>query len=231
MINGKLSYFMISANLLEISDALQEKMAEIFDDYGMEIEFFNVESITVPQDDYEAVSRSKERRTGRLIEGYTWQEERKMMIAEKFATNEGTMGAVGGVMGGAMGGIVMGNTISEVAKNAISGDGVNGQTPPKDVSAFRSHDPLRERTFNVDEFLNTQTNNQDNDPASQMEEPTQEPVKMSGRFCAECGAPLAPNAKFCFECGAKVMNDTCPGCGGQIKPGMKFCPECGERLS
>jgi len=38
----------------------------------------------------------------------------------------------------------------------------------------------------------------------------------SGKFCAECGKPLAGVDKFCGECGAK------------IKAGVKFCPECGK---
>ena len=41
-----------------------------------------------------------------------------MMIAEKFAANEGTMGAMGGMSGGAMGGIMMGGTIGELARGA-----------------------------------------------------------------------------------------------------------------
>jgi membrane protease subunit (stomatin/prohibitin family) len=40
-----------------------------------------------------------------------------------------------------------------------------------------------------------------------------------GKFCAECGAPLAaPGPKFCS------------GCGQPWTPGAKFCPECGTSL-
>ena len=120
MIDGQLSYFMISSHLLEISDVVKERLDEIFAEYGVRIEFFNIEAIEVPDQDYAEISQAKKLRTSRLLQGYTWQEERQMMIAEKFAANEGSMGAIGGVMGGAMGGIVMGNTISEVARNALS---------------------------------------------------------------------------------------------------------------
>ena len=36
-----------------------------------------------------------------------------------------------------------------------------------------------------------------------------------GKFCASCGASLAPRPKFC------------PSCGAQGTPGAKFCAECG----
>ncbi|MDO4623177.1 MAG: SPFH domain-containing protein [Eubacteriales bacterium] len=130
MIHGQLSYFMISANLLEISDVLQERLSEIFDDYGITLEFFNVETISVPKADYDSVSAAKERRTSRMIEGYTWQEERQMMIAEKFAGNEGSMGAMGGMMGGVAGGMMMGSSIGEIAKNALNLAGNNGMARP-----------------------------------------------------------------------------------------------------
>jgi predicted amidophosphoribosyltransferase len=36
-----------------------------------------------------------------------------------------------------------------------------------------------------------------------------------GKFCAECGAPLAQPKKFCVSC------------GGELAAGAKFCPGCG----
>lgn len=100
MINGMLSYFMMNANLFELSGVIKERLDAIFDEYGIKIQYFNIETIEVPEADYKKVSEAKERRTSRMIEGYTWQEERQMMIAEKFAGNEGTMGNVGGAVGG-----------------------------------------------------------------------------------------------------------------------------------
>ena len=240
MITGKLSYFMISANLFEISEVLKERLAEIFDGYGVEIEFFNVESVSVPENDYKAVSQAKERRTSRLIEGYTWQEERQMMIAEKFAANEGSMGAIGGVMGGAMGGMVMGSTISEVARNALSADKVPTMKPPKDASGnppavgvnAGSNNP-----FDVSAFLGGQSDagaaatpviNNMGVGANMMG--GMKPAAGGRKFCPECGAALAQGAKFCSECGNRIQNNNCPGCGAEIKEGMKFCFECGTKL-
>jgi membrane protease subunit (stomatin/prohibitin family) len=39
-----------------------------------------------------------------------------------------------------------------------------------------------------------------------------------GKFCAECGKPLAEGKKFC------------PKCGAEVKPASKFCSECGTKF-
>ena len=244
MIDGKLSYFMISSHLLEISEVLKERLSEIFEEYGIRIEFFNIEAIEVPEGDYIEISHAKKLRTGRLIQGYTWQEERQMMIAEKFAANQGSMGQIGGIMGGTMGGIVMGNTISEVARNALGGGLQMASETLKNVSGVKAAmgaNTTGTAGFDAASFL-----------ADRMPQPVETPVNPNvefensmhkemttektetpsgGKFCAQCGTPLQPGAKFCFECGTKVTNNVCPGCGSEVKPGMKFCFECGTKLS
>jgi membrane protease subunit (stomatin/prohibitin family) len=42
-------------------------------------------------------------------------------------------------------------------------------------------------------------------------------VVAPGKFCPECGKPLAQGPKFCSQCGAKLGD------------GAKFCPECGKK--
>lgn len=42
-------------------------------------------------------------------------------------------------------------------------------------------------------------------------------VVAPGKFCAECGKPLAQGPKFCSQCGARLGD------------GAKFCPECGKK--
>lgn len=50
---------------------------------------------------------------------YTCQEERQMVIAEKFASNQGTMGNIGGAVGGFMMGGAMGGSIVDIARSAL----------------------------------------------------------------------------------------------------------------
>lgn len=67
MINGMLSYFMMNAHLFELSGVIKERLDKVFEEYGVRIEFFNIETIEVPEADYKKVSEAKERRTSRLI--------------------------------------------------------------------------------------------------------------------------------------------------------------------
>lgn len=61
-----------------------------------------------------------------------------------------------------------------------------------------------------------------------------------GRFCPECGKPLAEmcpgcnnpvssGARFCPNCGRNLGGAPCVKCGAELAPGAKFCPECGEK--
>lgn len=74
-----------------------------------------------------------------MIEGYTWQEERQMVIAEKFASNQGTMGNIGGAVGGFMMGGAMGGSIVDIARSALDPEKIPTEKPPKNVSGTSSH--------------------------------------------------------------------------------------------
>lgn len=47
-------------------------------------------------------------------------------------------------------------------------------------------------------------------------------------ICPACGAKT-PKGKFCMECGAPLANK-CPNCGADVPTGGKFCLECGTKL-
>lgn len=219
MINGKLSYFMMNAHLFELSGVIKERLDKIFEDYGVRIEFFNIETIAVPEADYKKVSEAKERRTSRLIEGYTWQEERQMLIAEKFAGNQGTMGDIGGAVGGFMMGGAMGGSIVDIARNALDPQNIPTTKPPKDAAGTGSHVDDGPSSIDVDDFFK---------PKAPVTSATP-----SVRKCS-CGAELAENAKFCSECGKTVPQDDglieCPRCHARVKK-SKFCSECGFGFS
>lgn len=190
MIQDRVGFFRMNANLMEISAAVKTRLDQIFEEYGVILRYFNIESIEVPEKDYDAVKKAKERRAGRIIEGYTWKEERQMDIAKTFAGNEGSMGAMGGVMGGMMGGAMMGGTLSEMTRSALGRE-------------------IPEGGFRPDQILPN--------PGE------------TGRFCTQCGTPLAQGAKFCSECGAPQAKQ-CPQCGAAVPPSAKFCSGCGQKL-
>ena len=128
-----------------------------------------------------------------------------------------------------MGGMVMGGTISEIARNALSQDKVPSEAPPKDVSGIAPAKGVNSlgggQGFNVGAFLN-KSQETPTDNVSKMQ-PTGEQKK----FCSNCGAALEPGMKFCSQCGTPVVTTPkCPVCGTEYKAGAKFCVECGAHL-
>ena len=260
MINGLLSYFMINAHLFDISDVVKEKLDVIFSEYGIRIEYFNIESIDVPRDDYAVVAHAKEERAKRLIEGYTWKEEREMLILEKFAANEGTAGAVGGAMGGFMMGGVLGGSISDIARQALSGNssGSSGMKNLSGIAPARNAVAQSAPVLNTAEFLrnggvaasvvpavptsspapaepfisSTRVSAPFDLSGFDSPSPAPLPVNPAGKsFCSNCGQENAPGSKFCCGCGMKLWSDpVCPSCGSKLSTGAKFCSNCGQKI-
>ncbi|MDE6516357.1 MAG: SPFH domain-containing protein [Acetatifactor sp.] len=223
---GKVSYFDMNENLFEISEVVREQLRPLFEDYGIDVLQFNIESITVPDEDFEAVKKAKELRASRKIQGYTWQEERQMDIAQTFAGNEGTLGNIGGAVGGFMMGGAFGGTVADIARNALSpAGGVSGNMQEQAAGSARP--------FDVSGFMaNMSRGGQQSGAEPRMEAPAAPvPAGTGGKFCANCGHPLSPGARFCEECGTKVEQNSnvCAGCGYVFTSESKFCPECGMK--
>ncbi len=227
MIKGGNSFFEINADLFKTSETVKERLDEVFDEYGVRVEYFNIESIEVPPEDYNAISAAKSRRTSRLIEGYTWQEERQMDIAEKFAGNEGTMGAVGGAVSGFMVGGALGGTVANVARGAFNSQ---GQAAPgvRDMTGVQSSSNL----VRQQQQYNAQPVQQPMQPVQQAPAPAPAPAA-GGGFCPECGNPVTAGSKFCNICGTKLQAPppVCPGCGAQLAEGSRFCNICGTKVN
>ncbi|MBD5082336.1 MAG: SPFH domain-containing protein [Ruminococcaceae bacterium] len=252
MINGMLSYFMMNAHLFELSGVIKERLDAIFDEYGIKIQYFNIETIEVPENDYKKVSEAKERRSGRLIEGYTWQEERQMMIAEKFAGNQGTMGNVGGAVSGFMVGGAMSGSIAEIARNALNPDNIPAGKPPKNAAGTGSHVGNGASAVNVADFFNNKGESENaaaeraSGNSSAVCPKCGAELPENAKFCLSCGEKIqttdpnmivcpgcgktVPKGKFCFECGYKFASNVCPKCGANLPEGAKFCLECGEKI-
>lgn len=221
---GKVSYFDMNENLFEISEVVREQLRPLFEDYGIDVLQFNIESITVPDEDFEAVKKAKELRASRKIQGYTWQEERQMDIAQTFAGNEGTMGNIGGAVGGFMLGGAFGGTVADIARSALSPDRIPAGNAAGNAQGARP--------FDVTGFMeNMGKGGQQPAAEPRMEAPVKAPASAGGKFCPNCGHLLSPGAKFCEECGNKVEQNSnvCAGCGYVFTSESKFCPECGTK--
>ncbi len=152
MLNHKVGYFSLEPHLMDISDVVKVRLDAIFEEYGLAIHFFDIEGVDVPASDYDLVSAAKERRAGRVIEGYDWNTEKKMEILKAFAENQGTMGSMGGMMGGMVGGMAMGGVVSDMVSDVFkSGTHSIGY---KDVASAAQD--VRNGGINARELLNQQ---------------------------------------------------------------------------
>jgi membrane protease subunit (stomatin/prohibitin family) len=226
-----INIFEIDEHLNSLSDALREKLAADFADYGVSLEKFLVTTIVKPDGDpsyekfkslhfrqYADVAEAQLKQTvgiinqetearktvieaeglarKRSIEGYTYQQERGLDVAEMVANNEGAgnmtaagiglgmMTGVGGVVGGMVGGI-MGDNLQTAA---LVGVPAPGAQPPSPAAA------------------------------------------QAEAFCENCGTKTASGAAFCDECGAPVAKPSvCGKCGHVFERPGKFCPKCGAK--
>lgn len=188
MNTAKVSYFDMNENLFEISGVVKEQLTPIFLDYGIDVLQFNIESITVPDEDFEAVKRAKERNTARRIEGISIHEENQYDILKTAAGNTGAMGSVGGAVGGFMMGGAFGGSIADMARSAFhnNGGGSGAEAAPKPPAGGKfchecGHSLAPGAKFCDECGARVQANN----------------------ACSNCGYVFTTDMKFCPECGAK----------------------------
>lgn len=201
-----ISFLQIHSYLNDISEEIKRQVAPLYEDYGMEVVNFFVNSISVPSDDpgfikiKNALASAKEKelaargtRAEMDILGYSYQEKRTFDVLDKAAANEG---AGAGILGASMGmgmGVNVGGMIGGAMANAMNSN-LSGQSVQATANSV-------------------QTGNQ-----------------ADGIACPSCKTMLPKGAKFCFECGMKLSGNTCPSCGNPIVAGAKFCLECGQKL-
>ncbi len=237
MILGSVSFFVMNAKIYDISEMVMQQLQPIFDGYGLEIQFFNIETIDVPKEDYNELQAAKQRGAGRAAEGTTWEKEKMAEVLKVAAANEGVAGTM---MGAGMGlgmGATMGMPIGQ-AMGAMTGNAFGGNQNPMPQNNgnnmfgnmmngnSNSYNPQTVNNqnsgkgVNVGDFLN----------GGAQQQPQAQP--QGGGFCSNCGASLMPGAKFCGMCGTKVQEKpVCPNCGAEVAPGAMFCGMCGTKLN
>lgn len=200
MVNGMLSYFMLNAHLMELNCVIKERLDIIFREHGVKINHFSIDTIEVPETDYKKINEAKERRARRLIEGYTWQEERRMLIAEKYACNQGAiiLGAIDG-------------SIAEIAKYVLNPGKLPESSPPRDLAdVHTSPKPLTQIPHSPMNPGNHKATNGADWPEhdiSRLERSERVPKNANGLICPNCSTHV-PNSRFCSKCGHRLRNDS-----------------------
>lgn len=201
ILEKKIDVLNINMYLDELSDYLQERLAPIMDEYGIELTNFFVNEISVPVDD-PAVIRLRDslaKKAEMDIIGYTYVQERSFDTLEGAATNPGS--DAGSVMGAGIGmgmgfgmGAGMGGAFSQLASNLNISNTTSGNEGQASLRAE----------------LCPRCN---------------APIDTAHKFCNECGADLS-----ILRTSATSASKFCNQCGSPFPQGSKFCPECGNNL-
>lgn len=164
----------------------------------------------------------------RSLEGYTYQDERRFDVAERFADNEATgqlanmgigmgmISGIGGAVGNSVGNIVgtaLDNVQQPMAAAAMTAAAVTAATTVNATKECASCGAALAATAKFCPECGTKCVEADSSTIT----------------CPECGKNV-PKGKFCPECGCKLTAPVCPKCGKEVTPGAKFCLECGEKL-
>ena len=209
MINENIGYAQINSRLSQLSEQVAPQLATVVGKYGLVLEEFVIESISIVEDEaYAKIREAQANRAARIIEGSTIQEERSFNVAVAAAQNTGTGGQMGQMMTGIAAGAAVAPAIGGVMRNIMqpmSTAGGGASAPQVDqfsMGVVRSQAPLT----------------------------TESEVS-----CPSCGAKQQAGSRFCNQCGASIASDmekeaTCPVCGAKLPPSSKFCNSCGAKL-
>ena len=211
LVHKGISVLEINAYLDEISSFLQEKMAPLFDEYGIRLTSFYVNDINVPEDDaaVKQLKKALAKRAEMDIVGYSYQQERSFDTLEGAATNPGSMqssfmgAGIGLGMGVGVGG-AMGQQFGGLASNI-------------NTAATKTCPKCNATIDKAARFCNH--------CGCDTEAATKKEASIK---CASCGAALTTASKFCMECGKRY--NPCSKCAADIPEGANVCPSCGSAV-
>ena len=218
--SNKISIFEVDENLNELAEALKEKLAPDFAEYGIALEQFFVTTIVKPDGDtqyekfkdlhfrqYADVEDARIRQKVGVIDQQT-DAQRMVIQSQGIAQKRQTEGYTYQQERGF-------NVAEHLAQNEGVGNfssagiglgmmaGVGGTVGSALSGMF------------TDSFSGVQ------EQGSQIPE---------NQFCEECGAKIIPGMTFCDMCGHPVLNtNCCHNCGYIFKRPGRFCPKCGMK--
>lgn len=216
IVHKKISVVEINAYAAEISKHIEEAIAPAFEEMGISLLNFYVDSINTPTDDPAAqrIKAALAKKAEMDIIGYTYQEERSFDTMEDAAKNPGSSAAV---IGSGLGlGFGMAAPMYEAAHQMAG----NLTMQAAAVASTKQRSCLNCGS------LNSETARFCSDCGQALTAPAAN--RQQQRTCSDCGNPLLPNAKFCENCGDPY--NPCPSCGYDFAIGMSSCPKCGTSL-
>lgn len=214
-VQKQVSFLEIHSHLKEISNGIQNQLAQEFFEYGIELVNFNVNEITPPDDDpsYSQLKNALAKKAEMSVMGYDYQQERTFDILDRAAANEGMASDIMGVGLG----FGMGTNLGGMINNAMGSVVPNAQMIKQPVESNTVICSKCGREIPKDAKF-----------CLECGQKVEQMKRENMLICPNCGATV-PEGKFCLECGYKFLT-VCSSCGANLIPGAKFCLECGKKV-
>lgn len=221
--------FSIDQHLMELSEAVEEKLRDDFYDYGVNLKRFLITTVVKPEEDRNYI-KFKELHYRNYTDVAEAELNKKLAKIEQETKAQGIVIEAEAV---AKKREIEGYTYQQergfdVAKDMANNDAV-AQMNNVGIGLGMMTGIGSEMGRNVASM----TSGAMNAAASQAD--TQGQKQDAGRdikkFCMNCGHELNGTAMFCEMCGTKVetRNDACLKCGYTFNNEARFCPVCGTK--
>jgi membrane protease subunit (stomatin/prohibitin family) len=237
-IMSEVSYLNITKYLEDISEAIQNKLNDDFDEYGVNLIHFYVSTIFVPDSETAKLKEVLNQKMEYGTLNFNWADQQMAEIAKRYASNEGMQNNVGGMVAQ----LPLAFAFGEMLKDNVSDTMKSPFSMETKAFKNQSHiDNLNSNSSNVNtgnqNIVNHENESSNQNSANQVED-TKSESKMENAtkkvdyvFCPQCGNKLERTSKFCNMCGNKLITENkCPKCGNTIKLEDKFCSNCGNKL-
>ncbi len=213
LIHNQISIMEINAYIDEISDSMRETLKPSLSEFGIELINFNVNDISVPEDDPAVVTLKKAlaKRAEMNIIGYNYHQERSFDTLEGAARNEGSSASA--IMGAGLG-LGMGAGIGHAAAQNMGGVAAVMNSSGNEKECPNCHAKAQAAQKFCSEC------------GTAFPKETAGTSSAETMPCPSCGQQIPTSSKFCPECGQRLILN-CPQCGNSVKGTVKFCPECG----
>lgn len=219
LITRRLSILTVTAYLADMSKQLKVNLQEDFNQFGLEIVNFFVNTIDVPDDDpqVQTVKQAMADKASYSIMGDdAYRVKRTFDVLEEAAKNEGGMNMMGTGMGFGLG-MGAGSGFAGMASGMISGalppaQGARALPAPSGMVTCQS---CKAQTYSAFKFCTNCGSG----------------LLTPNAVCPQCRSEIPVGAKFCGHCALKIGVTLCPGCKKEVSPSATACPSCGMKIA
>jgi membrane protease subunit (stomatin/prohibitin family) len=219
LITRRLSILTVTAYLADMSKQLKINLQEDFNQFGLEIVNFFVNTIDVPDDDpqVQTVKQAMADKASYSIMGDdAYRVKRTFDVLEEAAKNEGGSNMMGTGMGFGLG-IGAGSGFAGMATGMISGalpSSKGGQQALPAPSSMVTCPSCKSQTYSAFKFCTNCGSG----------------LMTPNAVCPQCKAEVPVGAKFCGHCALKIGVTLCPSCKKEVSPSATACPSCGAKI-